>query len=130
MIRELRSMYPEMFICVSNWIQALEINRYFDNPGDHAGELETSLILLLKQEMILPRKKWGEGREKKNRIKDLKERWVWSERQWSKITEVTGVGTPAASSIEKGRRYYDDLTVKIGEFFFELSTTDTKNLYV
>lgn len=130
MIRELGSMYPGMFICIANWIRALDINRYFDNPGDHAGELETSLMLLLKPEMVLPRNKWGEGREKKNRIRDFTEGWVWSERQWSKITEDTGVGTPAASSNEKGRRYFDDLTVKIGDFFFELSTTDIKNLYV
>jgi len=69
MVRELGLKYPKMFICVSNWYQSLDKSKYFDEPGDHADEMETSLMLYLKPELVLPKKDWGEGKEKKNKIK-------------------------------------------------------------
>ena len=42
MIREIGLDFPKMFICTSNWFQALNRFDYFENPGDHAEEMETS----------------------------------------------------------------------------------------
>ena len=55
-VRELGLKYPNMFICVSNWYQSLDRKKYFDEPGDHADEMETSLILYLKPALVLPKK--------------------------------------------------------------------------
>ena len=42
LVRELGLRYPEMFICFSNWFQAMERKDFFREDGDHADEMETS----------------------------------------------------------------------------------------
>jgi creatinine amidohydrolase len=128
-VREMGLKFPKMFICVSNWYQALDRSLYFEDPGDHADEMETSLLLYLKPELVLPKEKWGKGKEKKNKIKAFSEGWAWAERKWSKISEDTGVGNPALATKEKGERYFKAVTQKMGDLFFELSKADVENLY-
>jgi creatinine amidohydrolase len=128
-VREMGLKFPKMFICVSNWYQALDRSLYFEDPGDHADEMETSLLLYLKPELVLPKEKWGKGKEKKNKIKAFSEGWAWAERKWSKISEDTGVGNPAFATKEKGERYFKAVTQKMGDLFFELSKADVENLY-
>jgi len=128
-IRELGVQYPKMFISTCNFYQALKLENYFDEPGDHAGEMETSLLMYLVPELVLPVDKAGKGKEKKIKIKAFREGWAWAERKWPKVTEDTGIGNPAKASVQKGERYYNDLTQKIGELMIELATTDIDNLY-
>lgn len=128
-VRELGFRFPEMFICVSNWFQSIDRKEFFENPGDHADEMESSLILYLKPELVLPKEKWGDGKEKKNKIKAFSEGWVWAERKWSKISEDTGVGDPMLATKEKGEKYFKAVTQKMGNLFFELSKADIENLY-
>jgi creatinine amidohydrolase len=128
-IRELGIMFPKMFICTSNWYQALDRYEYFNNSGDHAEEMETSLLLYLKPELVLPKEKWGLGREKKNKIKSFNEGWLWTERKWSQISEDTGVGNPELATKEKGEKFFIAVTQKIGDVLYELSKSDIENLY-
>jgi creatinine amidohydrolase len=129
LLRELGLKFPKMFLCTSNWYQALDRYLYFENEGDHAEEMETSLLLHLKPEWILPKEKWGEGKEKKPKIRSFSEGWLWTERKWSIITGDTGVGNPQMASREKGERFFTALTQKIGDVLFELSKADTENFY-
>jgi len=129
LIRELGLRYPMMFICTTNWYEAVDRNEYFENPGDHADEMETSLMLYLKPDLVLPKEKWGSGKERKNKIKDFTEGWAWAERKWSRISEDTGVGNPEFASKEKGERYFRAVTQKVGNFIFELCKADSENLY-
>jgi creatinine amidohydrolase len=128
-IRELGIQYPEMFLCTCNFYQALKLDDYFDEPGDHAGEMETSLLMYLVPELVLPLNKAGQGKEKKIKIKAFREGWAWTERKWPKVTEDTGIGNPAKATAEKGKRYFGDLVKKIGDLMYELATTDPENLY-
>ena len=129
MVRELGLKYPKMFICVSNWYQSLDKSKYFDEPGDHADEMETSLMLYLKPELVLPKKDWGEGKEKKNKIKAFSEGWVWAERKWSQITEDTGIGNPKKATKEKGEHFFKDVCRKMAKLFIEICKADLENLY-
>lgn len=129
MIRELGLIYPKMFISVTSWFKTLDRNKYFDDPGDHADEMETSLLLYLKPELVLSKEKWGEGKEKKNKIQGYSEGWVWSERKWSQISEDTGVGNPALATKEKGERYFKDVTKKMAGLFCDICDADIDNLY-
>jgi creatinine amidohydrolase len=129
MIRELGLKYPKMFICFSNWFQSLDRNKYFDSPGDHADEMETSLLLYLKPDLVLPKEEWGDGKEKKNKIKAFSEGWVWAERKWSQISDDTGVGNPKAATKEKGKKYFKAVTEKMADLFYEISKADIQNLY-
>ena len=129
LLRELGLKYPKMFLSFSNWFAALDKTLYFENSGDPADELETSLLLYLKPELVLPKEKWGKGREKKNKIKAFSEGWVWAERNWTQISEDTGVGDPRQASKEKGEKYYKDVTQKIASLFIDLCKSDINNLY-
>lgn len=130
MVRELGVKYPDMFISIANWYSALDKKKYFENQGDHADEMETSLMLYLRPELVLPSEKWGKGIEKKNLITAFSEGWVWTERKWSQITSDTGIGDPEASTTEKGEKYFHDVTQKIGNLMFELCQADRGNMYV
>ncbi len=129
LVRELGLKFPKMFISFSNWPQAVDKSDYFQESGDHADEMETSLMLYLKPELVLPKEKWGSGASKKYKIKAFSEGWVWAERKWSQISEDTGVGNPMYSTSEKGERFYNDVTEKMGNFLFELCKADIDDLY-
>ncbi len=129
LVRELGLKFPEMFICVSNWFKALGRPEYIKESGDHADEVETSLMLYLKPELVLARKFWGDGRSKKFKIKAFSEGWVWAERKWSEISEDTGVGDPAHATKEKGEQFFKDVTAKMGDLMLELCKADSSDLY-
>jgi len=128
-IREVGRSFPGMFLVVCNWFQSLDKTKYFDNSGDHADEMETSLMLYLKKEWVLPLKEAGDGKSKKFKIDALNEEWAWAERKWSKVTEDTGVGNPAKATAKKGEKYFKDVTEKIGRLFFDLSKSNISDLY-
>lgn len=129
MVRELGLKYPNMFLCVSNWFNSLDKTLFFDNPGDHADEMETSLLLYLKPQLVLPKAKWGSGKEKKNKIIAFSEGWVWTERKWSQVSVDTGIGNPKLATKEKGKKYFNSVTQKMGDLFYEISKADIQNLY-
>jgi creatinine amidohydrolase len=129
LIRELGLKYPDVFVCFSNWFQALDKSKYFENPGDHADEMETSLMLYLQPELVLPKEKWGEGKEKKSKIEGIRDGWAWAERRWSEISDDTGIGNPELASREKGEKYFEAITKKMGSLIYDLSVADLDNLY-
>ncbi|ANQ52202.2 creatininase family protein [Flammeovirga sp. MY04] len=130
MVRELGVKYPDVFICVSSWFHTLDRDKIFDQPGDHADEVETSLVLHLTPELVLPKEDWGNGKEKKNKISAFNKGWVWAERKWSEISEDTGTGNPKLATKEKGEKCFKDVTAKIGEMLYDLSKVDRSDLYI
>lgn len=129
MLRELGLQYPKMFLCSSSWFKSLDKKEFFAEDGDHADEMETSLILHLRPELVMDKSTWGSGKEKKNKIKAFSEGWVWAERPWSKVSEDTGIGDPAAATAEKGAQYFEAVTQKMGALLVELAQADIENLH-
>ena len=127
MVRELWPRY-EMFICTVDWYKWVDAS-IFAEPGDHAGEMETSLMQVFAPDLILPLSEAGEGRERKFRIKALREGPAWSQRDWLQATADTGVGNPMPATVEKGRRCYEDLAAKMADFLVELAEADLDDLY-
>lgn len=105
-LRELGLKYPKIFLSTCNWFHALDKKDFFENEGDHADEMETSLILYLTPHLVLPLEEAGEGKEKKHKIREFSEGWAWAERKWSQISEDTGTGNPKASTREKGEEIF------------------------
>ena len=128
-LRELGLRFPAMFLSVCNWFQSLDKSVYFEAEGDHADEMETSLLLYLKPGLVLPLTEAGDGKERKMKIKAFSEKWVWAERKWSQISADTGVGDPRAASKEKGEEYFKAVTEKVGNLFVELAQCDINDLY-
>lgn len=129
-IRELGVKYSDMFISFCNWFQAVNKSKFFDHPdGDHADEMETSLVMYLRPELVRPLEEAGDGEAKEYRIKALREDWAWAERQWSEVTEDTGVGNPKKATAEKGKAYFEAVTEQVSKLFVELAEADLDNLY-
>ena len=127
-IREVRAE-TSVFLSTLNWWTVLDATRYFDEPGDHAGELETSLMLYLTPDLVLPLSEAGAGQAKKFRISGLREGWAWAPRDWNEVTSDTGVGDPREASTEKGLVYFHAVTEKIAEFLTDLANADLADLY-
>ena len=129
LIREIGLRYPKMFISLTSWFQVMDRSQYFEEDGDHAEEMETSLILHFRPDLVLPRDKWGDGHENKSNLKSIREGHLWAERQWSKASPDTGIGPPHKASASKGERFYNDVTDLMADMFIELCDADINNLY-
>jgi creatinine amidohydrolase len=129
MIRELGLKFPKMFICSCNWFQAMDQKLFFENKDDHAGEMETSLLMYLRPELVLPLAEAGDGAAKKFKFKAMQEGWAWAERKWMQVTKDTGVGDPRKASAEKGEQFFKAVTQKVADFFVDVANTNSKEFY-
>jgi creatinine amidohydrolase len=127
--RELSVEFPDVFICSLNWWQITDTTQYFEEPGDHAGELETAVMMHLTPNLVLPLSEAGDGAARTFKIKGLKEGWVSSQRKWTSVTKDTGVGDPKKATKEKGAIFFKVVTEKIASFFEELHNADLNDLY-
>ncbi len=130
MIRELNLLFPEMFICQCNTFKINGIDDFVELSGEHAGELETSVMLYLTPELVRPLSEAGEGKAKVFSINALREGWAWAERKWTQVTQDTGIGNPERSTKEKGEQIFRLSTEKIAAFLIDLENTAKKDLYI
>jgi creatinine amidohydrolase len=128
MLRELQPRYPGMFLCTINWYQVVDSDAYF-RPGDHAGEMETSVMLHAAPELVGPLSDAGPGAARQFKLRGLRERWVWAPRSWTRVTDDTGVGDPRGATAEQGARFVAAVTERIGSFLAELAAADLNDLY-
>ncbi|MCC6318102.1 MAG: creatininase family protein [Gemmatimonadaceae bacterium] len=127
-IRELQPA-TSLLLTQVNWYQALDARRWFDEPGDHGGELETSVMLHVAPDLVRPLNEAGPGSARMPLVRAMREGWAWTPRRWTRVTDDTGVGNPARATREKGQRYVEALTVAIGEFLADLAAVDPERLY-
>lgn len=130
MIRELGLRFPRMFLCQCNWYQSVDQQQFFENKDDHAGEMETSVMMHLSPELVRPISEAGDGAAKKFRFTAMREGWAWAERKWMQVTQDTGVGDPRKASREKGEKYFKAVTEKVGLFFEQVAKTSREDFYV
>jgi creatinine amidohydrolase len=130
MLRELGLRFPDMFLLTCNWFQAADRRQIFEQPGDHADEMETSMIQYLRPDLVLPLSEAGDGREYKSKLTALREGWAWSERLWSQATEDTGVGNPYAATAEKGKAFFEATSRNIASLLTELAAVDKNSRYL
>jgi creatinine amidohydrolase len=128
MIRELQPG-TDLFLCTMNWYSCVDPQPYFAEPGDHAGELETSMMQHLTPGLVRPVSEAGDGHAKRFRIRALREGWAWAPRRWTEVTTDTGVGDPHAADAHKGALFFAATTERIGEFLVELAAADLAAMY-
>lgn len=121
LIREVGTRFPDLLICLINWYQAQPRTPYFESSGDHADELETSVMSYIASEWVRPLSEAMDGRVKKWQVQGLNDGLAWAERRWSRVTESTGVGNPYPATAEKGRRFFEAVTERIGQFLVDLA---------
>jgi len=128
MIRELQPA-TAVFLCALNWYACVDPAAFFDEPGDHSGELETSTMMALAPGLVRPLSEAGPGRARRFRVRALREGWAWAPRRWTQVTDDTGVGNPAKATADKGRRYFDAVCRRIADFLVELARADPAAMY-
>lgn len=108
MVRDMAAEKPDFQILVSDWYTVLPGKDYFEAEiDDHAGELETSVVMYLRPELV-KMEYAGTGESKPFAIEGLNRKVAWVPRDWARVSADTGIGNPAKASAEKGRRYVED----------------------
>lgn len=127
----IRELQPKLkvFLCALNWYAAAPPKQFFTEPGDHAGELETSMILHIAPDLVLPLDQAGDGKEARFKIEGLRSGLAWAPRQWTKISKDTGVGNPALAAADKGERFSSAVSDAIARFLIDLAQADLNDLY-
>ncbi len=129
LLRELGLKYPKMLLISCDWFRSVDKSNYFDNDGDHADEMESSLMMYFAPQRMLPLTEAGDGSAKQIKIKGVREGWAWTERKWSQITQDTGIGNPRKATKEKGEKYFRAVVDKIAELFLETISVNKNDLY-
>jgi creatinine amidohydrolase len=122
LVRDLQSEHG-ILIVVANFYEIVpDVKRaVFESPGDHADELETSLLLHLCPELV-EFEHAGKGERVPFAIKAIAQPGVWTPRPWSKIHPDTGSGDPSRATAEKGKKYFEAVAAAIGEVIYALAS--------
>ena len=121
LIRDVQARYRVLVVLINFW-QLLPdvVASTFDEPGDHAGELETSFLLHVRPQWVRMEQA-GEGATVPFKVEGLKQPGVWTPRPWSATHPDTGCGNPARATAEKGRQYFEALTRAVADVLVALS---------
>ena len=118
-----------LFLC--NWYAAAldgVYDKIFDEPEDHAGEMETSLALAYFPQFVATDEDGtlaaDEGQMRPLRFEALREGWVSISRPWHLLTTNTGSGNPHAATADKGRQLMHVLVERLATFLVELSEAE------
>lgn len=122
-LRELHG--GSVFMSAINWWQVASdhASEVFEESGDHADEMETSVMLHLHGALVLPLSEAGDGAAKRCRFEAVNRGWVKMARPWHLLTESSGVGDPRAATAEKGERFVGIAVERIGDYLVELAAS-------
>jgi creatinine amidohydrolase len=128
MIRELQSM-TDIFLSTVNWFRIPEPLSVFVDPGDHAGDAETSLMLHLRPDLVRPLSEAGSGSARAWTLRGIREGWAWAPRVWREVTEDTGIGDPRNGTAEKGAEYFSRVSQCVSDYLVDVAHTALDALY-
>ena len=98
-------------------------------PGSHADELETSLMLHLRPDLVVRNEdgslRADAGATRPVALKSVREGVVQMSRRWDLLTTATGDGDPRAATAEKGKRLFGSVSERLGEAIRELAAEPT-----
>ena len=120
MIRDLAVDFPDFFILSSEWFAVLPAREWFDDPGDHADELETSVMMHYHPELVRLEEA-GAGDAHPFALQGLREKVAWLPRHWTRVTQDTGIGDPRLATAEKGRRFAEAVAGKYASLLRDLA---------
>ena len=120
-VRDVQARFSMLIAVINFWQLAPDAARQtFDDPGDHAGELETSFLLHVRPQWVRLEQA-GEGKTVPFKLQSLKRPGVWTPRPWSATHPDTGCGNPSKATAEKGKRYFDSISRELADVLVELS---------
>lgn len=125
MIRDLAIDHPDFFIASSEWFKQASPEDFFEQPGDHADELETSVMMHYHPELV-DLSEAGDGRAVGFRAEALKAQSIWIPRHWDMVSRDTGIGNPCRATAEKGRRFAEAVVKRYAGFIRDFAQVRSK----
>lgn len=123
MIRDLSVDKPDFIIATTEWYTFVNPNSYFEEPGDHAGDLETSVMLHYHEDLV-DMSRAGDGASTTFAMNCLKQGKIWTPRNWQKVSRDTGIGDPRAATKQKGAEYVSAVVKELSDIICEFATKD------
>lgn len=122
-VRDLQMMFTDFQIIVVDWWTVVSSEGYFEEkPDEHAGELETSVMLHYHPELV-DMESAGDGAVKTVKIDALNKKIGWMPRDWDEVSEDTGIGNPKKSTADKGKLFAEAVVKKISKLLVDLSNS-------
>lgn len=129
MIRDLSLDYPDFIIATSEWFKMVSPGDFFDCVGDHADEVETSVMMYYHPELVRLQEA-GEGTARGFAIPQMQSGRIWAPRNWALVSRDTGIGDPSRATAEKGQRFARAVVDEYVDFLARFSrVSDVSELY-
>src|SRR5262249_41444933 len=109
-------------LCVCDWFRmAADIYpELFEQPGEHADEVETSLGLAFFPH-LMRMEQASDGAARPSRFEAINRGWVSLTRPWHLVSQDTGLGNPFAATAEKGHQLMEVVVERLSRFLIELA---------
>ncbi len=123
MLRQLHGQ-TEVHLFACSWYKMAsdQYKALFDDAGDHAGELETSMGLAHFPELV-NLDAADDGTQNPTRFEAINRGWVEITRPWHLLTTNTGAGNPHPATAEKGRAVTELVVERLSKFLQDLSAS-------
>jgi len=110
-----------VFLTQVNWFSMCRelAEQLFAPGGDHANELETSLMLHLRRELV-DMSNAGAQPTATFRLAGMRAGWARAPRPWDRYTKDSGAGDPRDATAEKGARFFNAVCKDLAGFLVEL----------
>lgn len=120
----LRELFDELpiFIGLIDWYRMAGdlCKATLSEPGEHADELETSLMLALRPELVNMTVA-DDGTPIPAKVGSVNKGWLTVSRPWHLATTGTGIGCPHKGTAEKGHLLLESSSDRLAEVILELA---------
>jgi creatinine amidohydrolase len=120
-LREIHGRTPvHLFLCHWYKLAADQYPALFEDAGDHAGEMETSMILAHFPGLVAMDQA-DAGAMATTRFEAVNRGWVEITRPWHLLTTNSGAGDPRPATAAKGERLTELVVERLASFLADLS---------
>ena len=123
LIRDLAVDFPDVLVATCEWFKAAPARDYFEAPGDHADELETSVMMHYHPELVRIEEA-GDGHSRTWADPVMREGIAWVPRNWLRVSDDTGIGDPRTATAEKGERFAQAVASRLADLLNALIADD------
>ncbi|AGA29416.1 creatininase family protein [Singulisphaera acidiphila] len=128
-LRELhRTTSVHLFLC--HWFK-VATDRYkliFEDAGDHAGEMETSMILAHHPDLVAMDQA-DPGTMQPSRFDSVNQGWVEITRAWHLLTTNSGAGDPRPATAAKGEELTEIVVERLAVALEEIAKSPTDETF-
>jgi creatinine amidohydrolase len=120
----LRSLFgkTKVFVSLIDWwkVGSDKAREIFENPGEHADEMETSVGMALFGDLVQLHDA-GDGSARPSRFEAINKGWASIARPWHLVTRDSTHGDPRRASKEKGEKYLGIVEERISAYIVDLA---------